>query len=327
MARTYTKFRNDCGQITNNTETGNLALLDIFINDSIRAIYNLQGGRLRFLESVKEQYTVANQAEYEIPNGFRKLISLLVWSAPTTAGVPYTPEMIFDPAYWNRVQQMKLGSGTVPYFTYVQDQKLLIYPVPSASGNLIQLRGRTNIKDLSIADITTAKVVSIANGATAMTISTTAATADWVGRYIQITETEAANGGDGMWYEIGSYTNSTTIGLVKPYEGTSIVAGTAACTVGQVSMIPEAYDVAPVYRACALYFNQQNDIVNSKAFWMLYDGGMEAGYRDTYGGIIQQMLDNEGETEEGSYIPPQGSLSTSKTGVPYYFPMTDASGF
>ena len=325
--RTYTTFRNDYGSMTNNTEAGNLTLGDKFINDSIRTVCNLQGGRLRFLEATKDMTTVASQAFYQIPNGFRKLMSIVVWSEATTAGIPYTPEMIFDPTIWNKVQQLKLGQGSLPYYTYVENTRFAIYPVPSVTGNLITIRGRLSTRDLSIADITTAKVVSIANGGVDMVISTTAATADWVGRYIKITETEAANGGDGFWYKIGAYVDATHITLEKPYEGSSIAAATAACTVGQGTVIPEAYDIAPVYRACALYYQQQKDLAQAKTYWMMYDGGMEAGYSNSYGGIIQQMLDNEGETEEGSYLAPTGTTSPSQSGTPYYFPMSDASGF
>ena len=76
--RTYTKFRNDYGSLTNNTESGNLTLGDVFINDSIRTICNLNGGKLRFLEAVKSIYTVADQEGYQIPNGFRKVMSIVI---------------------------------------------------------------------------------------------------------------------------------------------------------------------------------------------------------------------------------------------------------
>lgn len=324
--RTYTTYRNNAGALTNNTEAGNLTLMDTFINDSIRTICNLNGGKLRFLESVKNIYTVADQADYQVPNGFRKLMSVVVWSEATTAGIPYTPEMVFDPVIWNRIKQAKLGTGTLPYFTYVEGQKFYINPVPSVTGNLIELRGRLRTRDLNIADVTNITVTSITNGSKTLTVSG-GMTADMVGRYIRITQTTAANGGDGYWYEIGSFTSATVVELLKPYEGTSIVAGTAACVIGQVAPIPEAYDVAVVYRAVALYYQQQKDLNAAKTYWTLYDGGFEAGYTKEYGGIIGQMLENEGETEEGSYVPPAGSTDPTNVGTPYYFPMQDASGF
>lgn len=312
--------------MTNNTEAGNLTLGDKFINDSIRTVCNLQGGRLRFLETTKDMATVGAQQWYQIPNGIRKIMSIVIWSEATTAGIPYTPEMIYDPVIWNKVQQLKLGSGNLPYYLYIENNRFAIYPIPSTSGNLIQIRGRKQTRDLSIADVTTTTVTSITSGDTALVVSA-GLTADMVGRYIKIAETSAANGGDGFWYEIGAYVSPTACTLTKPYEGTTIAAGTAACVIGQATAIPEAYDIAPVYRASALYYQQQKDLAQAKTYWMMYDGGMEAGYSDRYGGIIQQMLDNEGETQEGSYVPPTGTTSPTQSGTPYYFPMSDASGF
>jgi len=195
----------------------------------------------------------------------------------------------------------------------------------STSGNAITLRGRLNVRELSIADYTAGTIVSIAAQGTAIVGSGTTFTADMVGRYIQITPTTAANGGDGMWYEIGSYTSATQIGLVKPYEGTAISAGTATYTIGQVPVIPEAYQNAIEYRTTALFWQNQNDLTRAKTYWMLYDGGNEAGYSRDYGGLISQMLSNEGETEEGSYIPPAGNM-TAFAFAPYYDPNQQATG-
>lgn len=326
--KTFTILTNLYGSTINNTTASVTTLGQQFINDSIRTICNLQGGKLRFLESTKEMFTVANQESYLIPNGFRKLIDLYIYSgAGSSTDTIYSPEMIFDPVKWKTVKQYRLGSGSVPYFTYVENQRLNILPIPDTTGNLITMRGRLQVNDLTIPDYTTGAIVSIANGATAVVGSGTTWTQDMVGRYIQITQTTAPNGGDGFWYQIGLWTDATHIDLLKPYEGRSISAGSATYTIGQCSVIPEAYDVAIVYRAVALYWQQQGNLPRAKTYWMMYDGGMEAGYRDSYGGLIQQMLDNEGETEEGAYLPPFASTSSTIQTAPYYFPFQLASGF
>lgn len=297
-----------------------------FLNDSVRTICNLQGGKLRFLEATKDIETVATQEGYQIPAKFRKLIDLYVYSGSGgDSDTIYSPEMIFDPTKWKYIKQARYGSSSTPYFTYVENQKFYINPVPSVSGNKITLRGRINIPDLSIADYNTGTIVSIANDATTLTGSGTTWTADMVGRYINIPQTTAAGGGDGLWYEIGGYTSATVLELLKPYEGTTIAAGSAAYTIGQVSPIPEAYQMAIVYRACALYWEDKSDGEKAKRFWLRYDGGNEAGYNKEYGGLISQMLANEGETEEGAYIPPFGSTQNTQQ-APYYFPEQQASG-
>ena len=328
--KTFTQLRETTAKFCNvsTSDTVKMALIDDNINDSIRTMCNLQGGKLRFLEATKDMVTVANQEGYEIPNGFRKLIDMYVYSGDgsDSSQTIYSPEMVFDPTKWKNIKQYRYGTQDVPYFTYVENQKFYIQPIPSTSGRKITLRGRLQTRDLTIADYTTGTIVSIANGATAVVGSGTTWTADMIGRYIQITQTTAANGGDGFWYQIGSYTSATSIGLTKPYEGTSIAVGSATYTIGQCSVIPEAYDVGICYRATALYWDNQNDLVRGKSYWMKYDSGCEAGYTDTYGGLIGQMLANEGETEEGAYVPPFGS-STNTPNAPYYWPMQDASGF
>lgn len=328
--KTFTSLRNTTAKYCNvsTSEATKMALIDANINDSIRTMCNLQGGKLRFLEATKNMVTVANQESYQIPNGFRKLIDMYMFSGPSgnNTETVYMPEMVFDPTKWKLIKAYKLGFSNTPYFTYVENQKYFIQPIPSTSGNLITLRGRLQTSDISIANYSTGTIVSVANGATAVVGNGTVWTADMVGRYIQITQTTPANGGDGMWYQIGSWTSATSIGLLKPYEGTSIAVGSATYVIGQCSVIPEAYDIGIVYRATALYWDNQNDLTRAKTYWMKYDGGNEAGYTDVYGGLVGQMLANEGETEEGAYIPPFAS-TTNLPNAPYYYPYQGASGF
>jgi len=287
--RTFTTYKQDYLALTDSS-SANETMGAIYINDSIRTICNLQGGKLRFLEATKNMTTVADQETYQIPNGFRKLIDMYIYNgAGSSSDVIYSPKMVFDPTIWKRVLQSHLGTQEVPYFTYVEGTTFKIQPIPSVTGNLIVLRGRLQTRDLSIADYTTGTITSITNGGTAVVGSGTTWTADMVGRYIQITNTTAANGGDGFWYKIGSYTSATSIGLEKPYEGTSISGGTASYIIGQCSPIPEAYDIGIVYRATALYWDNQGDLTRGKSYWMKYDGGYEAGYTKEYGGLMSQM--------------------------------------
>ncbi len=323
---TYTSLLSTYQDWTDNS-SANATNGKTFLNDSVRTICNLQGGKLRFLEATKDLTTITNQDSYQIPAKFRKLIDLYIYSGSGgSSDTIYSPEMVFDPTKWKYIKQARYGSSSTPYFTYVENNKFYIDPIPSVSGNKITLRGRLNVVDLSIADYTTGTIVSIANGATTVTGSGTTWTADMVGRYINIPQTTAAGGGDGRWYEIGEYTSATEIELLKPYEGTSIAAGSATYTIGQVPPVPEAYQMAIVYRACALYWEDKNKGEKAKRFWLRYDGGNEAGYNKEYGGLISQMLANEGETEEGAYMPPFASTINTPQ-APYYFPNQQSSGF
>jgi hypothetical protein len=323
---TYTTLRNNFGTITKDSSATNLTVGDTLINDSIRTICNLQGGKLRFLESTTEMATVASQESYQIPNKYRKLIDMYIYSgSDTSSDAIYAPEPVFDPTKWKRILQYKLGTGSVPYYTYIENTSFKIQPIPDTTGNLIIVRGRLQVRDLTIADYTTGTITSVANGGTAVVGNGTTWTADMVGRYIQITQTTAADGGDGFWYEIAAFTDATNITLTKPYEGLAVSG--ANYTIGQVPVVPQAYQPAILNRAVALYWQLQGELDRARTYWMMYDSGKEAGFTNEYGGLILEMLENEGETEEGAYIPPAGSSSSTLNVSPYYYPWQQASGF
>ena len=315
----YTALRNLYGSLTNNTASSNLTLGDQLINQSIRTIATLNNGNWWWLEKTYDVTTVASQNGYEIPNIIRKLIDLYI----TVGTQIYMPEAVFDADKWKLVLAYKLGTSDVPRFYYRMGNKVYFSPITASNGNTITFRGRINIRDLNTADYTTGTVTSIANGTTTLVANGTAFTADMAGRYIRITQTSAAGGGDGYWYEIASITNATTLELVKPYQGTTLAAATAAYTISQVSLIPESYDDAPVFRAAAIYWTQQKDLNIAKTFWMMYDGGKEAGYSREYGGLIGNMIEENSETVEGMYTNPFASNVNS---IDPNWPQPTASG-
>lgn len=393
---TWTQMLTQYQTFTKNTSATNQALGATNLNDSIRTVCSINGGKWPFLEVEEVVQTVADQDYVEIPNNIRRVMSFRYTQGdnPNTDAT-YIPRVLFDSEAWERVLAARLGTSSWPWYAYQKGTRLLFRPIPSTDGYLISLRGRANIRDLSIADYTTGTVSAVpftasftgvvASGDTSATLSgawslptgvytvifssgekrlatltnsattcvwtnalTESATAsitvgtdgggsivtgsgtswtlDMVGRVIRITETNAANGGDGMWYKIVAYYDSTHIGLDKPYQGTAISAGSAAYTIGQVSLIPEAYQMAPVYRAAALYWGINNpsnpNTALSEHYWRLYDGGVEAGISRQYGGIIGQMQEESNESMEGPYMSPLPRRDdwNDRNTIPFYNP-------
>lgn len=98
--------------------------------------------------------------------------------------------------------------------------------------------------------VTTAVSVRTSAGGDILTTSGTALAASMVGYVLQIAQPT----GDGQWYTIGTFYNSTTIALTNAYGGSAIVAGSVATIIGQTSIIPPAYQLIPIYRACQRYY-------------------------------------------------------------------------
>ena len=305
-------------------DTTNTALLAQLWNDSVRAMCSIRGGKLRFLEDTKDIATVASQRAYDVPARFRKIIDLYV----TVGTTVYRPTPIYNPEEWNDILAMNLGESDVPMFYYVRGRKFDMAPIPASTDGTITVRGRLTIADQSVADASVT-VTALTNGAKAVTVSS-GALVTMAGKFLRITAsaTGAAAKGDGYWYEIASATPTTDIVLVAPYQGVTLAAASAAATVGQMTPIPEAYDMGPIYRALALFtaINTPLDTTSINKWWRLYDGGQEAGLVALPGGLVGQMLEAEGETTEGAYISPNAT-SRLWENAPYYYPRQDASGF
>lgn len=310
------------------SDTTNTALLVSLWNDSRRTVSSIRGGNWPWLEIEKTVDTVADQDYIYIPNDMRRVTATRIVVGSGTSATIYLPRLVFDEQKWQLVLAMRLGSNQYPYFVFQQGQKLLMNPVPSTTGVHAVLTGRRQTRDVNIEDYATGTIASIANGATTVTGSGTSWTSGMAGQSIRITQTAAANGGDGYWYEVASVTSSTVIELVKTYQGTSISAGSALYTMGQPTYEPEAYQMAPIYRALALFSQTNSPLENNvmaRQWWMLYDGGMEAGLAPIPGGLIGQMLEEAGETFDGHYISPSDNAFNGWPGD-YYYPWQQASG-
>lgn len=324
---TYSSALSTLQQITGvpSTDTTTSALLIQFWNDSRRTVAGIGGGKWWWLEVDESVQTTADQEYVEIPNHIGRVMSVRQQNGSASTDVIYVPRMIFDAVAWDRILAQLLGSSDVPFYVYQRDNRLYIQPVPSSTGNYVRIRGRLKIRDINIADTTNITVTTATPASTSLTISGNGL-ASMVGQYIRITETSAANGGDGYWYRIAAVPNATTLTLSKPYQGTAIAAGTAASTIGFVTFEPEQYQMAPIYRAVAQYWDFKENFNLSERYWRLYDGGMEIGKADVPQGLMGQMLAEAGESMEGPYMSP-----IPRNGMadypPYWLPFQDATGF
>jgi hypothetical protein len=139
----------------------------------------------------------------------------------------------------------------------VTEDQIGLWPIPT-SANTLTIVYEVRRKTLNLEDYTTGSINSIDNCSTTVTGNGTVWTTKMNGMWICITNSEADNTGDGVWYEISTVNSTTELTLKKPYGGQAISSGTAAYTIGQTSLIPEDYQSIPVYRAAQVYFTAYN---------------------------------------------------------------------
>lgn len=257
----WTGRRNLFGNLTNTSDTTTLALADGLINASEKRI--LTKRQWPFLEKKDATLTTTASTQFkELPAKVSKVKAVTV----TVGSTVHTPKEIFSEQEWNRLNEGSSTSDT-PEFFYIRAGQIGLWPTPASSSNTITLYYRQVPKDLTIADYTTGSIVSVAAAGTAVVGTGTTWTAAMAGRFLRITDSDTANKGDGFWYEIASSASATALTLLRPYAGTAISAGTAAYTIGQMSLLPEGYTELPVYDAVKTYFASiQPDPVKFKIY-------------------------------------------------------------
>lgn len=249
--KSYTTARNLYGTFTKNTNSTNLLFGDQIANDRYRHICAKRDWP--FLERLRTLLTTTSQF-VNLPYDCDQVREIAVIVSNTR----YVPRIITSRAEWDRLN-LSTFTSDIPEACFVFAGQLGLWPTPATAGNTINVTQKTRVIDLSAADYTTGTIVSITNGATALVGSGTTWTSQMVGRYIKITPTDAAGTGDGVWYEISAVPTATTITLVRAYGGTTIAAGSAAYTIGQMPLLPETYHDTPWKGAAVDYWAKEAD--------------------------------------------------------------------
>ena len=98
---------------------------------------------------------------------------------------------------------------------------------------------------------TSTVTVNSSNGGSIIVGNGTSWSTSQNGFYLNIS---VGSGGDNFWYWIDTVYDTTHLSLRTPYEGPAISSGTSTYTIGQASLLPEAYQLYPVYRSAQMYY-------------------------------------------------------------------------
>lgn len=264
---TFTLMRNLWGNLVNNATSSALSVGDTLMSQSYKQLTSARDWD--FLQRTKTASTVASQQFYNLPGDYDKLETCYV----TIGDIIYTPKEAPSRSFWDRLNYSTTFTSDIPEWFFVFNGTLGFWPIPSAStSDAITYVYRKRVPDLNIADYTTGNISAITTATTAVTGSGSSWSTPMAGRYLRATATDTANGsGDGLWYEISSVGSATTITLVDAYLGQTISTNTAY-TIGQVPVLPEPYQVLPVYRAAQLYYMSiQPEAERADRYRLLYE--------------------------------------------------------
>lgn len=251
--KSYTTGRNLAGSLTKNSASANLTYLDERANDDYRRLCALRDWP--FLERTRTLSTTASTQGTTLPYDCDLVREVSV--IPTGSTTRYTPDPVKSLQEWDRLNLTSFTSD-IPEAYFVYAGQVLLWPTPASTGNTIYVRQKTRVIDLSVADITNVTITTATAGSTSVTFSGTL-TSLHAGMWLRITYTPGtSNTGDGLWYEIAGVSGSV-ITLTRAYGGTSISGGTAASTIGQMPLLPEAFHEMPWIWSAATYWSKEDD--------------------------------------------------------------------
>lgn len=274
--------------LTDNSSTANQTFGVTMLNEGIRAM--LSKLPWPFLEKSVTATTVASTQTYQLPGDLARLIQPYI----TVGTYSYVPTEVTSADDWARLNNPTGITNDAVTNYYQLGNTVMFWPTPASNGNTITYRYIQQTRDLNTADYTTGTIVTATSGSATITGSGTSWTAGMKGSWLRITSGNAANLGDGLWYKILTVDSATQITLDAVYRGTSIAAGSAAYTIGNCSLIPEKFQVAPVYYATAEYWRKLGNDDRADRF--------EAKYND----ILNLMIEEEG-TKGTSVVVDSGS--------------------
>lgn len=277
------------GSLANNTSSATLSLADTLMNDTEKRIISSRDWP--FLWRQYTDTTTANTQAYALPAYTDHPQGVYI----TVGGYRYVPEEVSTREEWDELNEtVRYGDSVTHYFVY--DNNIEFYPIPATSSNVITFNARRRGRDLNTADITSSTITTLANGSKALTVSG-GLTTQMAGFWIRPTFSTTANTGDGFWYEIAAVTNSTTATLQREYGGVSISAGSAASTIAQLSLMPEAHQQLPIFEALNIYFTSvEPNPTKATLYGNKFKDGYQYMVRD-YGSKMSVVLD-DGEDDE-----------------------------
>ena len=275
---TYTNQIDNYKDFTKNSSTDNTTRGTTLINEGIRKICRLTAWK--FLEGSKDITLVDGTQFYDVAFDFGSLIDTY-----TTVGTQrYVPKKCPDRKTWDLINESTSYKATYPEWYFQFGGKIGFSPIPSTA-NTATINYKKRIRDIGTADYTTG-TISVANDDATVTGSGTTFTASMVGRWIKMP--------NGDWYEIGSFTSTTSIELVNSYDGAD--ASGQSYTIGEVSVLPEGYQLLPILWAARVYWygigNNSNKAID-------YDNQFKEGLSE----MLKEYSDNDTSPvlDEGLY--------------------------
>jgi hypothetical protein len=234
-------------------------------------------------------------------------VSKLTNETITIGQLVYTTLNVNSNAEWTRLNALPYNAA-YPAYAYIYNRQLGFWPIPSTTGYVITLYGQAKVSDMTYADYTTGTVAATIGSNAIVGTSTL-----WTSIFPTGVDLTSANlfltitppSGDGLPYQITSFTDATHLTLAKPIQNAP--GASASYVIGQYPLLDDNFHDAIVYGALRTYFES------------IGQNGEKAQY---YGGLFNEKM----SLAEGYLSTKQNNvdlgITTSTAPNPNLYPMS-----
>lgn len=177
----------------------------------------------------------------------------------TIGQLVYTPAPVQSIQEWTKLNALPYTSDIPAYF-FVYNNQIGLWPIPSSSGNVININCQINVADMTYSDYSTGTLT-----ATGMEVGSnvvTGSSTSWNTPFPIGVDLTYANlfikanppQGDGMLYQIQRFDSGTQATLTKPVVNAPNISG-ATYTIGQYPLLSPDFHDAILYGALRIYFS------------------------------------------------------------------------
>lgn len=256
------------------------------LKQDINTGYHMFNAKLARYYSRKQQFTnlITGQQIYQTPVDCVRVLGMT--AIVTSAYEPVVKEIRSEYEWRNIVSVKSVKTNWPEYYFMIGNDELALWPIPSQNvTNGLRFYYQPQDHDLSLDDTTSASTnatVTVSNGSTTVTASSGVFTADMAGLQFQVT-----GQADLTWYEIVAAT-SNVLTLKSAYVATS--GSGKAWRIGQIPIIPQEYQDAPMHYALWNYWSTQGNEARSTQHF------------NQFNQMIEDCLEDYSSSNESSVI-------------------------
>lgn len=272
------------------------------LKQDINTGYHMFNQRLGRYYSRKQEFTnlIQGQQIYQQPIDATRIMGM---TALVTANFEPPVTQVRSEQRWRQIVSVKTIQYNWPTFYFIlgKDQ-FAIWPTPSQNvTNGIRYWYQPLDHDLTLDDTTstgTGATVTVTNGSPTVTASAGVFTSNMIGQKFQVTGIS-----DVYWYDIVGVPNATTLTLKSAY--IDVTASGQAWRIGQVGIIPQEYQDAPMHYALFNYFASNGNETRSQFHKSQYDNMVINCEEDYSSSSVSAVITDEGDNYLNAWtLPP-----------------------